>query len=215
MKNNLEEHFNSTTNELSNCPKIKLEYFNFKLGTFNTDSLNSNFTEFTNVILPQEEQILLNLGMHTGFFWHCDDWSLQGCVNIQHIENVFTMQSNKVKIYNEEIDSFTLQILKDAYYFDTFEKHFSWDNATILYLSKEMTYPEIYFLDRFSVFPLNLSIGEYLKYAFLCKGIVYWQFFFAPPEIVEQKREYLKERLHFLQANFPNEDYSILIQKLN
>jgi hypothetical protein len=88
MKNNLEEHFNSTTNELSNCPKTKLEYFNFKLGTFNTDSLNSNFTEFTNVILPQEEQILLNLGMHTGFFWHCDDWSLQGCVNIQHIESL-------------------------------------------------------------------------------------------------------------------------------
>lgn len=217
IENQIINTLKNTFLTLKECKSIHLENINLSKEIFDSsyiERINRYFYEQNQIILPKDEQITLDFGLKTGFYWHTADYQFQGVLNLANVDNVFSMTANKVPVYHRDFEEDYLKIMDNAYYFDTFGDNIGWDNATLFYRTQEMPYPELYFLDRFEVYPLHLSISDYIYYACACKGIVFWQLFFAPPQIVQKHKMELMKLLDFLKTNFPNEDYSFLENKL-
>jgi hypothetical protein len=162
----------------------------------------------------------INYPMNLAIQWEYKlrtEYEMGGHISMHNLALV--MLDDKYKLIEHGIkNDETKKMLKYAKYLDKDIE--SGENfGTVIYINEALKQFDIGIILEGVFYRMDLSLEQYIRYAALTKGFIYWQCLFCKGLSIELKNDmrenYFKRMIADLPVLFPSEDYSDLEKSVN
>ena len=223
MSGPLQQRIEKMFKEVKTNPKIEVISSNHKFHPYDErliEKLENMLAEEYGYRLPDTVRELVNFPAEVSLFWEYkddDEDGIFGELHLVNIINALSLTSNKVKVYNQDLDENTKSMIQKACFFDA-QPSKGWNTATVLISERGRELPELWLLDNSSIHRMDLGIEEYFEELIVTKGIYYWQYLYCDKAAFTAapyyKKNSIRKIIEVLPSLFPNRNYFGLKHRL-